>query len=58
MNHIYFTALINGAGLAAALATGDGQKGLHLSNLSENSKTIRNVTDKNFLVTLPALPHH
>ena len=24
MNHIYFTALANGAGLAAALAQGDG----------------------------------
>jgi hypothetical protein len=26
MNHIYFTALVNGAGLAAALAQGDGQR--------------------------------
>jgi rifampin ADP-ribosylating transferase len=24
MNHIYFTALVDGAGLAAALANGDG----------------------------------
>ena len=26
MNHIYFTALVNGAGLAAALANGDGRE--------------------------------
>src|SRR4030095_12424371 len=30
MNHIYFTALVNGAGLAAALAKGDGPERLYV----------------------------
>jgi rifampin ADP-ribosylating transferase len=30
MNHIYFTALVNGAGLAAALAKGDGPERVYL----------------------------
>ncbi|HOZ88221.1 MAG TPA: NAD(+)--rifampin ADP-ribosyltransferase, partial [Bacteroidia bacterium] len=30
MNHIYFTALVNGAGLAAALAKGDGPEHVYI----------------------------
>jgi len=30
MNHIYFTALVNGAGLAAALAKGDGSERVYI----------------------------
>src|SRR6185503_12859404 len=30
MNHIYFTALVNGAGLAAALAKGEGQERVYI----------------------------
>src|SRR5579872_1920391 len=30
MNHIYFTALVNGAGLAAALAKGDGDERVYI----------------------------
>src|SRR5215510_13578010 len=30
MNHIYFTALVNGAGLAAALAKGDGRERVYI----------------------------
>lgn len=30
MNHIYFTALVNGAGLAAALAKGDGRERVYV----------------------------
>src|SRR5690606_27535943 len=30
MNHIYFTALVNGAGLAAALAKGDGPERVYI----------------------------
>ena len=48
MNHIYFTALVNGAGLAAALAKGDGQERVYIvepTGLFENDP---NVTDKKF----------
>ncbi len=48
MNHIYFTALVNGAGLAAALANGNGQERVYIiepTGLFENDP---NVTDKKF----------
>lgn len=34
-NHIYFTALANGAGLAAALAKGDGRERVYIVEPSE-----------------------
>jgi hypothetical protein len=48
MNHIYFTALVNGAGLAAALANGEGRERVYIvepTGLIENDP---NVTDKKF----------
>lgn len=48
MNHIYFTALPDGAGLAAALAAGDGEQRVYIvepTGLFENDP---NVTDKKF----------
>lgn len=48
MNHIYFTALVNGAGLAAALAKGNGRERVYIvepTGLVENDP---NVTDKKF----------
>ena len=48
MNHIYFTALAKGAGLAAALAKGDGRERVYIvqpTGLFENDP---NVTDKKF----------
>ncbi|MCB9320070.1 MAG: NAD(+)--rifampin ADP-ribosyltransferase [Lewinellaceae bacterium] len=48
MNHIYFTALINGAGLAAALATGDGQERVYIVEPTGKFENDPNVTDKKF----------
>ncbi|MCB0673110.1 MAG: NAD(+)--rifampin ADP-ribosyltransferase [Saprospiraceae bacterium] len=48
MNHIYFTALINGAGLAAALATGDGQERVYIIEPIGKFENDPNVTDKKF----------
>jgi hypothetical protein len=48
MNHIYFTALVNGAGLAAALAKGEGRERVYIvepTGLFENDP---NVTNKKF----------
>jgi hypothetical protein len=48
MNHIYFTALVDGAGLAAELAVGDGEPRVYVvqpTGLFENDP---NVTDKKF----------
>ncbi|WP_287899229.1 NAD(+)--rifampin ADP-ribosyltransferase [Arthrobacter sp.] len=48
MNHIYFTALRDGAGLAAELAAGEGEPRVYLvepTGLFENDP---NVTDKKF----------
>jgi rifampin ADP-ribosylating transferase len=48
MNHIYFTAMVNGAGLAAALAKGEGSERVYIvepTGLFENDP---NVTDKKF----------
>lgn len=48
MNHIYFTALVNGAGLAAALAKGDGREHVYIVEPTGNFENDPNVTDKKF----------
>ncbi|HVG42658.1 MAG TPA: NAD(+)--rifampin ADP-ribosyltransferase [Chitinophagaceae bacterium] len=48
MNHIYFTALINGAGLAAALAQGDGRERVYIVEPMGSFENDPNVTDKKF----------
>ncbi|MCB0668947.1 MAG: NAD(+)--rifampin ADP-ribosyltransferase [Saprospiraceae bacterium] len=48
MNHIYFTALSNNAGLAAALAKGDGQQRVYIIEPTGNFENDPNVTDKKF----------
>ena len=48
MNHIYFTALVNGAGLAAALAKGDGRERVYIVEPTGTFENDPNVTDKKF----------
>ena len=48
MNHIYFTAMVNGAGLAAALAKGDGRERVYIVEPTGNFENDPNVTDKKF----------
>lgn len=48
MNHIYFTALINGAGLAASLAKGDGRERVYIVEPTGSFENDPNVTDKKF----------
>src|SRR5215213_5721057 len=48
MNHIYFTALVNGAGLAAALAKGDGHERVYIVEPTGSFENDPNVTDKRF----------
>jgi rifampin ADP-ribosylating transferase len=48
MNHIYFTALVNGAGLAAALAKGDGRERVYIIEPTGKFENDPNVTDKKF----------
>ena len=48
MNHIYFTALVNGAGLAAALAKGNGRERVYIVEPTGNFENDPNVTDKKF----------
>ena len=48
MNHIHFTALINGAGLAAALAKGDGRGRVYIVEPTGSFENDPNVTDKKF----------
>lgn len=48
MNHIYFTALINGAGLAAELAKGDGPERVYIVEPTGSFENDPNVTDKKF----------
>ncbi|MEO7215971.1 NAD(+)--rifampin ADP-ribosyltransferase [Mucilaginibacter sp.] len=48
MNHIYFTALINGAGLASALAKGDGRERVYIVEPTGSFENDPNVTDKKF----------
>ncbi|MCW3071804.1 MAG: arr, rifampin ADP-ribosylating transferase [Bacteroidetes bacterium] len=48
MNHIYFTAIVNGAGLAAALAKGDGPERVYIVEPTGSFENAPNVTDKKF----------
>src|SRR6187402_785140 len=48
MNHIYFTALVNGAGLAAELARGEGNPHVYQVELTGEFEDDPNVTDKKF----------
>jgi hypothetical protein len=48
MNHIYFTALANGAGLAAALAKGEGHERVYIVEPMGSFENDPNVTDKKF----------
>ena len=48
MNHIYFTALVNGAGLAAALAKGEGCERVYIVEPTGSFENDPNVTDKKF----------
>jgi hypothetical protein len=48
MNHIYFTALVNGAGLAAALAKGEGPERVYIVEPTGDFENDPNVTDKKF----------
>jgi rifampin ADP-ribosylating transferase len=48
MNHIYFTALVGGAGLAAALAKGDGRERVYIVEPKGSFENDPNVTDKKF----------
>jgi hypothetical protein len=48
MNHIYFTALVNGAGLAAALAKGDGRERVYVIEPTGEFENDPNVTNMKF----------
>jgi len=48
MNHIYFTALVNGAGLAAGLAKGDGRERVYIVEPTGSFENDPNVTNKKF----------
>jgi rifampin ADP-ribosylating transferase len=48
MNHIYFTALPDGAGLAASLAKGDGHERVYIVEPTGSFENDPNVTDKKF----------
>ncbi len=48
MNHTYFTALVNGAGLAAALAKGDGRERVYIVEPTGSFENDPNVTNKKF----------
>ncbi|MCA9839606.1 MAG: NAD(+)--rifampin ADP-ribosyltransferase [Trueperaceae bacterium] len=48
MNHIYFTALPKGAGLAAEIAKGTGRPRVYLVEPSGEFENDPNVTDKKF----------
>jgi rifampin ADP-ribosylating transferase len=48
MNHIYFTALRDGAGLAAELAAGDGEPRVYVVEPAGEFENDPNVTDKKF----------
>jgi hypothetical protein len=49
MNHIYFTALRDGAGLAAELAAGNGVPRVYIVEPTGEFENDPNVTDKKFL---------
>ena len=48
MNHIYFSALLNGAGLAAALAKGDNPERVYIVEPTGSFENDPNVTNKKF----------
>src|SRR6185312_15045782 len=48
MNHIYFTAMRDGAGLAAELAKGDGRTRVYIVEPTGDFENDPNVTDKKF----------
>jgi rifampin ADP-ribosylating transferase len=48
MNHVYFTALRDGAGLAAELAAGDGAPRVYVVEPTGCFENDPNVTDKKF----------
>lgn len=48
MNHIYFTSNLNGAGLAAALAKGEGRERVYIVEPTGDFENDPNVTDKKF----------
>lgn len=48
MNHIYFTALMNGAGLAAALARGDGRERVYIVEPTGTFENDPNVSNNKF----------
>lgn len=48
MNHIYFTAMVNGAGFAAGLAKGDGREHVYIVETTGSFENDPNVTDKKF----------
>ena len=48
MNHIYFTANVNGAGLAASLAKGEGSERVYIVEPTGEFENDPNVTDKKF----------
>lgn len=48
MNHIYFTALVDGAGLAAALVKGEGRERVYIVEPTGEFENDPNVTDKKF----------
>ncbi|MEJ2080283.1 MAG: NAD(+)--rifampin ADP-ribosyltransferase [Acidobacteriota bacterium] len=48
MNHVYFTALVHGAGLAAGLADGDGRERVYVVEPSGSFEDDPNVTNKKF----------
>ncbi|MFD6191718.1 NAD(+)--rifampin ADP-ribosyltransferase [Streptomyces sp. NPDC060275] len=48
MNHVYFTALRDGAGLAAELAVGDGEPRVYAVEPTGEFENDPNVTDKKF----------
>jgi rifampin ADP-ribosylating transferase len=48
MNHVYFTALANGAGLAAALAKGAGRERVYIVEPTGHFENDPNVTNKKF----------
>src|SRR5690606_29792942 len=48
MNHIYFPAIANGAGFAAALAKGDGPERVYIVEPTGSFENDPNVTDKKF----------
>jgi rifampin ADP-ribosylating transferase len=48
MNHVYFTALVDGAGLAAELAPGDGAPRVYAVEPTGEFESDPNVTDKKF----------